>query len=97
MTGGRAPCRRCLLEEADRKAYAQLRDYLDSLEISVRAAEETVRRRLDHCLACGNLTNGVCGLCGCFVEARAAKAALACPDDPPRWPADGPPENFVAQ
>lgn len=79
-------CRRCLLSELDPEGvYATVRDYIASLDESVKADESEYRRRLDKCRTCGHLMNGMCALCGCFVEARAAKSGSSCPDLPARW------------
>ena len=49
-------------------------------------AEEDVRKmRLSLCRECDFLMNGTCGLCGCYVELRAAKKRMACPHVPPKW------------
>ena len=47
--------------------------------------EAEYRRRLALCKGCGELANGICAQCGCFVELRAAKRQNRCPAFPPRW------------
>ena len=84
-------CGRCLLADMPESEYvAYIRDYVASLDSAVRAPVGEYERRLALCRACANLLNGVCRLCGCFVEARAAKAAAVCPASPPTWGAASP-------
>jgi hypothetical protein len=78
-------CRRCLLEELSREAYAGIRDYIQAIDEAQRAGEAEYRRRLAACKNCRYLSEGLCVLCGCFVEARAAKKLLGCPDTPGSW------------
>lgn len=80
-------CRRCLLQDMpDEAALLQsVRELIDLLEPRARAPQEAVRRRLQACAACAHLNAGTCALCGCYVELRAAKARMSCPDMPPRW------------
>ncbi len=85
MADPRRQCR-CLLHEAGEKEIAQsIRDYVDSLDETIRTPEDAYRARLDVCLNCPHLLNGTCRLCGCYVETRAAKKNQKCPDVPARW------------
>ncbi len=78
---------RCLLRDdaARRPLYEVIADYVATLPEEAKAAERTYQARLAICAACPRLTNGTCALCGCYVEARAAKKGMACPDTPARW------------
>ena len=78
------PCR-CLLLEAAPDLHAIVRDYVDTLPVDLRADAALYERRLSACRECRWLHSGTCALCGCYVEARAAKKPLACPDVPGRW------------
>ena len=81
----RKPCR-CLLAASGQEDMARLvADYLSTLPLEQKVPEETYHARLAQCQACDALHNGTCALCGCYVEARAAKRALGCPDVPRRW------------
>jgi hypothetical protein len=51
----------------------------------MKAAPEEYRRRLAICRLCGELANGMCRQCGCYVEARAAKAGAKCAKDGRIW------------
>ena len=37
------------------------------------------------CKACGHLVNGMCELCGCFVEVRASKKNQRCAQSADIW------------
>jgi len=80
-------CRKCLLEEmGDQQALlASIQQLIDALPDEKRANEKTRQQRLACCRACVHLHEGTCGLCGCFVELRAAKNWMHCPDVPGRW------------
>lgn len=82
------PCRRCLLEDMpEEAALAQsVRELVSLLPDHVRADAEATRRRLEVCRQCDHLYGGMCALCGCYVQLRAAKARMGCPDVPGRWP-----------
>ena len=84
---GRKPCRRCLLEDMPSEAElaASVREWIALLPEHLRAGEEVVAARLEVCRACDHLVSGMCTLCGCYVELRAAKAKMRCPDVPGRW------------
>ncbi len=41
--------------------------------------------RLELCKECEKLIGGMCRVCGCFVEVRAAKKSVHCPGIPRRW------------
>ena len=80
-------CRRCLLAEmeSEKPLYELLREWLTALPPEETAAPETVQARLSACHACDHLTSGMCALCGCYVELRAAMKRAQCPDVPRRW------------
>lgn len=63
-----------------------IRDLIALLPEEQRADEALWRERLDCCRRCDHLNDGTCALCGCFVELRAAKQRMRCPDVPTRWP-----------
>ena len=70
----------------DQRELAEIiRDRIAAMPEEQRADEATVSARLEACRACDRLTNGTCGLCGCYVELRAAKRAQRCPDVPGKW------------
>ena len=80
-------CRRCLLEDMPSGAAlaASVQELVEALPQSERVPEDERARRLYACTACDHLIDGMCALCGCYVQLRAAKSRLGCPDVPPRW------------
>ena len=87
MTEPKPFCRRCLLEDMPSQAAlaANIRDLIALLPENQRASREETERRLAICRDCDQLRSGMCALCGCYVELRAAKARMGCPALPPRW------------
>ena len=87
MTEPKPFCRRCLLEDMPSQAAlaASIRELIALLPESRLAPREETERRLEQCRACDQLRSGMCALCGCYVELRAAKARMGCPALPPRW------------
>jgi len=81
---GLIPCR-CLLAEKWPELHQSVQEYVALLPEEQKAPEEVYQARLKECRACENLRDGTCGLCGCYVEARAAKRGLGCPGIPTRW------------
>ncbi|MBR2925101.1 MAG: hypothetical protein IKC28_08745 [Clostridia bacterium] len=80
----RPPCR-CLLRQANPDLGKIVADYVDSLPEDAKASPEVYRQRLAACESCPRLADGMCLDCGCYVEARAAKARMKCPGVPGRW------------
>ena len=80
----RPPCR-CLLRQVNPDLGKIVAEYVDALPEETRVPEEVYRRRLAACEACDRLADGMCLDCGCYVEARAAKAGLRCPGVPAKW------------
>ncbi len=82
-------CRKCLQEEIEESG---LREYLDNyaatLPNEIRAPEEEYKKRLSLCEDCGHRIRFTCVLCGCYIQARAAKKNQKCPiPGAPRWSA----------
>lgn len=80
-------CKRCLIGDIpDQASLAELiRERIALLPEEQRADEALMASRLDVCRACDHLNSGTCALCGCYVELRASKRHMRCPDVPARW------------
>lgn len=79
-------CRRCLAREMPDADYFQnMYDYIARLDESVKASEEVYEERLSKCKQCDGLLNGMCRICGCFVEMRAAVTKNHCPAASSKW------------
>ncbi|MCL1788330.1 MAG: DUF6171 family protein [Defluviitaleaceae bacterium] len=80
------PCRKCLLSETDQAAFfATIQEFIDSIPAEEKTPEDEYQRRLEICKACDHLTSGMCALCGCYVEVRAAKANQQCVQSDKIW------------
>ena len=79
-------CKKCLLREMDEaKYFKNLETYIANLEEDVRVCQEIYEERLNICSACEYQMQGMCRLCGCYVELRAALKVRKCPALPCRW------------
>jgi len=79
-------CRRCLLWELEDSDHTRhIYEYIASLPEDVKAEEAVAKGRLEACRSCDCLVNGMCKLCGCYVEVRAAKKGQSCPNPEPLW------------
>lgn len=72
-------CKKCLNSIGEEEFHDHLQSYVENLEESVRADEALYKERLVYCRRCAHLQSGICRLCGCFVEMRAAIAVKRCP------------------
>lgn len=79
-------CRRCLAKELpDASYYKNMYEYIRNLDKDIKTAEEDYEQRLAVCKDCDSLLNGMCRICGCFVELRAAVRRNYCPAIVRRW------------
>lgn len=79
-------CRKCLLKDLNKDEYFKnIYEYISLLDESVKTSEPEYSRRLEICTQCEDLINGMCRVCGCFVEVRAAKIHHMCPAVHRRW------------
>lgn len=79
-------CRKCLTKEMPDSAYYEnMYDYIARLDENIKASEEVYQARLSACKQCDSLLNGMCRVCGCFVELRAAITRNQCPAVSPKW------------
>ena len=79
-------CKRCLLADMDASGvYVTILRRIEQMPEGQRADAETYRQRLECCRGCDALVNGLCSICGCFIELRAAKAEMHCPHPERFW------------
>ncbi len=82
----RPVCKKCLLAEIDTDGiYTKISDMIAALPEENRCGDAEYQRRLKICQSCENLGEGTCGVCGCFVELRAAKKNMRCPHETHYW------------
>lgn len=75
-------CRRCLTREmaGQEEYFASLREYIENLDMDIKAPASLYEERLSVCKECDLLFQGMCRTCGCYVELRAAISRNACPN-----------------
>jgi hypothetical protein len=79
-------CRKCLLRDLDQNEYFKsLQEYIRGLDADLKVCEEVYEARLASCRECEKLTQGMCRVCGCYVELRAVMKKNDCPLGKPRW------------
>ncbi|MCI9145424.1 MAG: hypothetical protein HFJ97_03555 [Eubacterium sp.] len=80
-------CKKCLLLEAgEEKSFIGVKDYIDTIDNSLKVNDDLYVKRLSFCKECDNLISGMCLKCGCYVEIRAVFRNKSCPDfDDKKW------------
>jgi len=80
------PCRKCLLSETNEvEFFKHVQAYVDNIPPEQKTLPPEYKRRLELCKACNHLINGMCILCGCYVEVRAAKVEQHCVSSSDIW------------
>ena len=81
-------CSNCLPGQNNEETfYEDLSGYSQSLDEDLKVDQQIYEKRLNICSTCDRLMNGMCRLCGCFVELRAVQKVRKCPDLPAKWEA----------
>lgn len=65
--------------------YAHMKEYIESIDDYIKTDKEEYEKRLKLCKECDCLVNGMCRICGCFVEMRAAVTKNYCPNKNRYW------------
>jgi hypothetical protein len=79
-------CKRCLLSDIVPEEYLEnMRIYIKGLDETIKTDDITYKDRLMICKECDQLNEGICRICGCFVEYRAAISRKSCPAVDPKW------------
>ena len=63
-------------ELTGKKEYVDQQTYIDRINIC---------NNCEHLTTLIPLAGGTCGLCGCFVKAKAKYKPSECPANPPKW------------
>jgi hypothetical protein len=80
------PCRKCLLRDANEADFfATVNEYIQSIPPEHKAAPAVYETRLGICKSCDHLISGMCELCGCYVEVRAARVNAHCAKHADKW------------
>lgn len=79
-------CKRCLLREMPEGAYFEnMYAYIKNIPEEDKVSKTQYEQRLTLCKNCDHLLSGMCRLCGCYVEMRAAMRIRCCPASPKKW------------
>lgn len=86
-------CRKCLIREmmengAVEESIQKMLQRIELMDEDLKCSKEVYEARLESCKSCENLLEGMCRLCGCYVELRAAVRANSCPMTKKRWKAE---------
>lgn len=79
-------CKKCLIRDFDEgELFQTIQAYIERLEEDIKTPKEAYEVRLRLCAKCENLLNGMCRICGCYVELRAAVQNQYCPAVNRKW------------
>ncbi|MDO4297127.1 MAG: DUF6171 family protein [Lachnospiraceae bacterium] len=79
-------CRKCLTRDMGETEYFRnLHEYIENLDEDLKVSETVYERRLALCKECEKLLQGMCSICGCYVELRAIMKKNRCPLVKARW------------
>jgi len=79
-------CKKCLVKDMpDVEYFKNLYQYIENIDVDLKVDDDTYEERLAICQQCENLLNGMCRICGCFVELRAAMKKKNCPSIEKKW------------
>lgn len=79
-------CRKCLIRDFSMDEYFKnLYEYIENIDADLKVEDAIYESRLAICKECDNLVQGMCRICGCYVELRAVMKKNACPMGSPRW------------
>lgn len=96
MSGKLRVCRKCLPgQNSEKDFYEDLTRYIERMDEELKVDQQTYEMRLAICSTCDRLLNGMCRLCGCFVELRAVQKVRKCPDIPAKWGRKTDEEPFI--
>lgn len=59
--------------------FKNLQEYIAGIEEELKAENLLYEERLSVCKQCDMLLSGMCRICGCYVELRAAMKKNSCP------------------
>ena len=79
-------CKKCLIRDFDEgELFRTMQEYIARIDEDIKTSKEEYEKRLGICTECDSLMNGMCGVCGCYVEMRAAVNTNYCPAVHKKW------------
>lgn len=86
MNNNQRICRKCLLSDIAQEDFLKnMRNYINNMDPDIKTDKNEYVKRIAACRECEHLYNGLCNICGCFVEYRAAVRSNYCPEVNKRW------------
>ena len=84
-SGIKRGCLKCLIADLPQgeKLRQILTERLEQISEEERTGSAEYTMRLECCRKCGELHEGTCAQCGCYVELWAARKGKSCPEN--RW------------
>jgi len=73
-------CPRCPHPTEDQDIREVIAQVIRALPEEIKCGPELYRSRLEACATCPGQAQGLCRYCGCYVEVRAAKKPMGCPN-----------------
>ena len=55
-------------EVLSEEEYLHMKEYISAIDDHIKSSDKEYEKRLNICKECDSLINGMCKLCGCFVE-----------------------------
>ena len=79
-------CKKCLIRDFNEgDLFRTIQEYIARIDEELRTPQKEYEERLRICTECDSLMNGMCGVCGCYVELRAAVQKHYCPAVQKKW------------
>jgi len=79
-------CKKCLVRDFDQgELFRTMQEYIAHIDEEIKTSQQEYENRLQICTECDSLMNGMCGVCGCYVEMRAAVKSNYCPAVHKKW------------
>ena len=76
-------CKKCLIRDFDEgDLFRTMQEYIARIDEDIKTPQEEYETRLGICTECDSLMNG---MCGCYVEMRAAVHTNYCPAVHKKW------------
>lgn len=79
-------CKKCLIRDFDEgELFRTIQEYIARMDEDIKTPASEYERRLSLCRECEKLLGGMCTVCGCYVEMRAAVQKQYCPAPRKQW------------
>lgn len=79
-------CKKCLMSDLSEDDFFHNQQmYIKQIDPHIKTDDIEYERRLSICKECDHLLYGMCRVCGCFVEMRAAISKNYCPGIDKNW------------